>query len=168
MEFLFLHSPKVIVGQEKVEGVQFAINQVQGEKVVDTGRTVTIPCDLVISAVGYESLPYEGVVFEKGRIKNSDGRVGKSTYVVGWAKRGPSGVIGTNKSDASEVVSLLIADITEPKNNGDITDLLPNGSKVVDQKTWMAINEAEIKAGEARGKPRVKATTYETLMALGD
>ena len=168
MEFLFLHSPKAIVGQEKVEGVQFAINQVQGEKVVDTGRTVTIPCDLVISAVGYESLPYEGVVFEKGRIKNSDGRVGKSTYVVGWAKRGPSGVIGTNKSDASDVVALLISDLGEPKNSGDITDLIPNGTKVVDQKTWMKINEAEVKAGEARGKPRVKATTYEALMALGN
>jgi ferredoxin--NADP+ reductase len=168
MEFLFLHSPKAIVGQEKVEGVQFAINQVQGEKVVDTGRTVTIPCDLVISAVGYESLPYEGVVFEKGRIKNSDGRVGKSTYVVGWAKRGPSGVIGTTKSDASDVVALLISDLGEPKNSGDITDLIPNGTKVVDQKTWMKINEAEVKAGEARGKPRVKATTYEALMALGN
>ena len=168
MEFLFLHSPKAIIGSEKVEGVQFGINSVQGEKVVDTKSTVTIPCDLVISAVGYESLPFEGLVFENGRIRNSDGRVSKSTYVVGWAKRGPSGVIGTNKSDASDVVSLLISDLSEPKNNGDITDFLPNGTKVVDQKIWMKINEAEVRAGEARGKPRVKATTYEALMALGN
>ena len=69
---------------------------------------------------------------------------------------------------ASDVVALLISDLGEPKNSGDITDLIPNGTKVVDQKTWMKINEAEVKAGEARGKPRVKATTYEALMALGN
>ena len=72
LEFLFLHAPKEILGSTKVEGIVFGINEVQGEKVVDTGKTITIPCDLVISAVGYESLPYEGVTFEKGRIKNSE------------------------------------------------------------------------------------------------
>ena len=167
MEFLFLHTPKEIIGNSKVEGVVFGINQVNGEKVEDTGKTVTIPCDLVISAVGYESLPYEGVHFEKGRIKNSEGRIDASTYVVGWAKRGPSGVIGTNKSDASDVVSLLLEDLKEPKNNGDITDLIPAGHKVVDQSYWSRINEAENKAGEAKGKPRVKATTWESLLNLG-
>lgn len=167
MEFLFLHAPKEIIGTSKVEGVVFGINEVQGDKVIDTGKTVTIPCDLVISAVGYESLPYEGPTFEKGRIKNTDGRVCKTTYVVGWAKRGPSGVIGTNKSDASDVVALLLEDLTEPKNDGDITDLLPKGHLVVDQSYWSKINEAEVKNGESKGKPRVKATTFETLLALG-
>ena len=167
MEFLFLHAPKEIIGYSKVEGVVFGINEVQGNKVVDTGKTVTIPCDLVISAVGYESLPYEGVTFEKGKIKNIDGRVCKSTYVVGWAKRGPSGVIGTNKSDASDVVALLLEDLGEPKNAGDISDLIPTGHLIVDQSFWARINEAEVKNGEAKGKPRLKATTIESLLALG-
>jgi ferredoxin--NADP+ reductase len=167
MEFLFLHAPKEIVGSAKVEGITFGINEVKDGQVVDTGKTVTVPCDLVITAVGYESLPYEGVTFEKGKIKNSEGRVCKTTYVVGWAKRGPSGVIGSNKSDASDVVALLIEDLTEPKNDGDITDLIPAGHLVVDQQFWSRINEAEIKEGETKGKPRVKATTFETLLALG-
>jgi ferredoxin--NADP+ reductase len=167
MEFLFLHAPKEIIGSTKVEGITFGINEVKDGQIVDTGKTITIPCDLVIMAVGYESLPYEGVVFEKGKIKNSDGRVNKSTYVVGWAKRGPSGVIGSNKSDASDVVALLIQDLTDPKNAGDITDLIPADHQVVDQAYWSRINEAEIKNGEAKGKPRLKATTFETLLALG-
>jgi ferredoxin--NADP+ reductase len=167
MEFLFLHAPKEIIGTTKVEGIVFGINEVQGDKVVDTGKTVTIPCDLVISAVGYEALPYDGVTFEKGKIKNSDGKIDNSTYVVGWAKRGPSGVIGTNKSDATEVVNLLISNLSEPKSNGDITELLPSDHQVVDQSYWMKINEAETKAGEAKGKPRVKSTTISSLLALG-
>jgi ferredoxin--NADP+ reductase len=167
MEFLFLHTPKEIVGSSKVEGITFGINEVKDGQVVDSGKTITIPCDLVITAVGYESLPYEGVTFEKGRIKNSDGRINKSTYVVGWAKRGPSGVIGTNKSDASDVVALLLEDLGEPKSNGDVLDLIPEGHLVVDQAYWTRINEAEIKNGEAEGKPRLKATTFESLLALG-
>ena len=167
MEFLFLHAPKEIVGTSKVEGVTFGINEVKDGNVIDTGKTVTIPCDLVISAVGYESEPYEGVIFEKGKIKNSDGRVCKSTYVVGWAKRGPSGVIGTNKSDASDVVALLLEDLDEPKNAGDITDLLPADHLVVDQSYWSRINEAEVKNGEVKGKPRVKATSFTSLLNLG-
>ena len=167
MEFLFLHAPKAIIGNSKVEAIEFGINEVKNGKVSDTGKIVRIPCDLVISAVGYESLSYEGVTFENGKIKNSDGRVCKSTYVVGWAKRGPSGVIGTNKSDASDVVSLLLSDLTEPKNNGDIEDLIPSGHQVVNQSYWQKINEAEIKQGEVKGKPRIKATTYESLLALG-
>ena len=166
-QFLFLHAPKEIIGSSKVEGVVFGINEIQGEKVIDTGKTITIPCDLVISAVGYESLPYEGVVFEKGRIKNTDGRVCKSTYVVGWAKRGPSGVIGTNKSDASDVVALLLEDLGEPKSKGDISDLISGDHLIVDQSFWSRINEAEVKSGEVKGKPRLKATTFETLIELG-
>jgi len=168
MEFLFLYTPKEIVGQTKVEGVLFAINEVVGGKVVDTGKTVTIPCDLVITAVGYESQPYDGVSFEKGRIKNSEGRVCASTYVVGWAKRGPSGVIGTNKSDASDVVSLLLSDLKEPKNAGDISELIPAGHKVIGQSDWLKINEAEIGAGIPLGKPRVKADTWQKLLALSE
>jgi ferredoxin--NADP+ reductase len=167
MEFLFLHAPKAIIGQTKVEGITFGINEVQDNKVIDTGKTVTIPCDLVISAVGYESLPYEGASFEKGKIKNTDGRVCKTTYVVGWAKRGPSGVIGTNKSDAAAVVALLLEDLTEPKSAGDISDLISTEHLVVDQNYWTRINESEVASGEPKGKPRLKATTFETLLALG-
>ena len=92
---------------------------------------------------------------------------GSNIYAVGWAKRGPSGVIGTNKSDAADVVSLLISDLKEPKNSGDITELLNSDHKIVDQPYWVRINEAEIAAGSALGKPRVKAVSVPDLMRLG-
>jgi ferredoxin--NADP+ reductase len=129
---------------------------------------VTITCDLVITAIGYEATVIPGVVYEAGKITNIEGRVKDSNmYVVGWAKRGPSGVIGTNKSDAAEVVKLLISDLKDAKTAGDITELLTGDHKVVDQAYWVRINEAEVAAGESRGKPRVKAVSVPALLRLG-
>ena len=158
LEFLFSHTPKEILGNEKVEGIVYST----------PSGDVTIPCDLVITAIGYESEAIPGIIFERGKIANVDGRViGSNIYAVGWAKRGPSGVIGTNKSDAAEVISLLVSDLKEPKNNGDVTDLINTSHKIVDQEYWARINQAEISAGEARGKPRVKAVSVSELLRLG-
>jgi ferredoxin--NADP+ reductase len=85
-------------------------------------------------------------------------------YVVGWAKRGPSGVIGTNKSDAAAVIELLRQDLKEPKNKNDISDLLKERT-VITQKDWEAINAAEIAAGEPLSKPRRTGITWDQLMA---
>jgi ferredoxin--NADP+ reductase len=84
-------------------------------------------------------------------------------YVVGWAKRGPSGVIGTNKSDAAGVMELLVADLKAPKNAGDISELLTH-QIIVSQQDWQKINEAEVAAGEAKGKPRVKSIERTELL----
>jgi len=92
--------------------------------------------------------------------------VKENLYVVGCAKRGPTGVIGTNKSDAAAVVELIINDMKSPKNAGDISDLLTN-QVVVDQKAWQKINEAEVAAGELKGKPRVKSIKRDELLKLG-
>jgi ferredoxin--NADP+ reductase len=88
-------------------------------------------------------------------------------YVVGWAKRGPSGVIGTNKSDAADVVKLLISDLKDAKTTGDISELISENHKIVDQAYWVRINGAEVAAGEALGKPRVKAVSIPDLLRLG-
>ena len=158
LEFLFSHTPKEIIGHEKVEGIVYST----------PSGVVTIPCDLVITAIGYEATTIPGVKYESGKITNTDGRVtGSNMYVVGWAKRGPSGVIGTNKSDAAEVVKLLISDLKDAKTAGDITELLTGDHKVVDQPYWVRINEAEVAAGESRGKPRVKAVSIPDLLRLG-
>jgi len=95
------------------------------------------------------------VPYANGKVVNTDGRVKENLYVVGWAKRGPSGVIGTNKSDAATVIELIVSDLKAPKNAGDISDLLTNQS-VIDQLAWQKINEAEVAAGQPLGKPRVK------------
>jgi ferredoxin--NADP+ reductase len=129
---------------------------------------VTIPCDLVITAIGYEATTIPGVKYEAGKIANIEGRVvGSNIYTVGWAKRGPSGVIGTNKSDAAEVVKLLISDLKDAKTTGDIAELLTGNHNIVDQAYWVRINSAEVAAGEPRGKPRVKAVSVPDLLRLG-
>ncbi len=145
LEFLFHHTPRQIIGTDRVEGVVFET----------PCGDVTIKCGLVITAIGYQAQGIDGVPYENGRVVSSDGRVQANLYVVGWAKRGPTGVIGTNKSDAAAVVELLVSDLQSPKNKGDLTGLFTN-QIVVTQEDWQRINQAEVDAGEPLGKPRKK------------
>lgn len=153
MHFLFQHTPKEILGTDRVEGIVYS---------TPTGD-VTINCGLVITAIGYQAATINGVPYESGKVVNIDGRVKENIYVVGWAKRGPSGVIGTNKSDAAAVIDLLISDLSEPKNEIGIENLLTT-HLVVDQLSWQRINEAETAAGEPKGKPRVKSVDRSELL----
>ena len=157
MKFQFLATPIEIKGANRVEEVVF--------KRTGTDETFSIKCGLVITAIGYEAASLEGIPYEKGKVVNIDGRVQENLYVVGWAKRGPSGVIGTNKSDAADVMKLLVEDLKAPKTAGDITELLGD-AVVVTQSHWEAINAAEIAAGEAKGKPRVKSVTRDELLRV--
>ena len=154
MKFQFLATPVEIKGANRVEEVVF--------KKTGSDETFSIKCGLVITAIGYEAASLEGIPYEKGKVVNTDGRVNENIYVVGWAKRGPSGVIGTNKSDAADVMKLLVEDLKAPKNAGDVSEIIAH-NKVVTQMHWQAINEAEIAAGEPVGKPRRKAVTREEL-----
>ena len=153
MEFLFQHTPKEILGTDRVEGVVYTTPN--GE--------ITIKCGLVVTAIGYQPEGITGIPYENGKVVNTDGRVNGNLYVVGWAKRGPSGVIGTNKSDAAAVIELLVEDLMSPKNAGDISELLAH-QVVVTQGHWQKINEAEVATGEAKGKPRVKSVERSELL----
>jgi len=153
LQFLFQHTPKEILGTDCVEGVVFST----------PNGDVTIKCGLVITAIGYQAHGIDGVPYENGKVVNSDGRVTDNLYVVGWAKRGPSGVIGTNKSDSAAVMELLVEDLKSPKNAGDVSELLTH-QVVVSQEQWQKINEAEVAAGEAKGKPRVKSVIRAELL----
>jgi ferredoxin--NADP+ reductase len=158
IRFQFLATPIEIKGNGKVEEVVF--------QRTGSSETFTVACDLVITAIGYEPLPIPQVPMEKGRVVNSDGVVADNLYVVGWAKRGPSGVIGTNKSDAADVMKTLVGSLTVPKNAGDISELL-GPHKVITQSQWEIINSVEISRGEPLGKPRKKAADREELIRLG-
>ena len=158
IKFQFLATPIEIKGSGRVEEVVF--------QKTGSDEIFSIKCGVVITAIGYEATPLAGVPYEKGKVVNTDGRVQENFYVVGWAKRGPSGVIGTNKSDAADVMKLLVEELTTPKNAGDITDVITH-NKVVTQAHWQAINEAEVAAGEPLGKPRRKAVDREELLRLG-
>ena len=157
LEFQFLCTPTEFRGNGKVEEVVFTTS---------VGEEKVIKCGLVITAIGYEVDPLNGIPYEKGKVLNNDGRVGENLYVVGWAKRGPSGVIGTNKSDAADVMNLLLADLKEVKPAADLTSLITT-DKVISQSHWESINAAEIAAGEPHGKPRIKAVSHEELLSLG-
>ncbi len=158
MKFQFLATPVEIKGNGRVEEVLF--------KKTGSDETFSIKCGLVVTAIGYQAASLEGIPYQNGKVVNVDGRVAPDTYVVGWAKRGPSGVIGTNKSDAADVMKLLVEDLKSPKNAGDISDVITH-NRVVTQTHWQAINEAEIAAGEPLGKPRRKAVVREELLKLG-
>ncbi len=156
LEFQFLCTPTEFRGNGKVEEVVFTTS---------AGEEKVIKCGLVITAIGYEADPLNGIPYEKGKVLNIEGRVGENLYVVGWAKRGPSGVIGTNKSDAADVMNLLLADLKDPKPVTDLTSLITT-TKVISQSHWESINAAEIAAGEPQGKPRIKAVSREELLRL--
>jgi ferredoxin--NADP+ reductase len=158
MKFQFLATPIEIKGDGKVEEVVF--------KGTVSDEIFSIKCGLVITAIGYEAASIPGIPYQAGKVVNTDGRVGESLYVVGWAKRGPSGVIGTNKSDASEVMNLLAEALKSPKDKGDVSDLLQD-KKFVSQNHWEVINAAEVAAGEPLGKPRKKVVLREELLGLG-
>ena len=155
MKFQFLATPIEIKGNGRVEEVVF--------QKTGSDETFSIKCGLVITAIGYEAASLEGIPYEKGKVVNTDGRVKENVYVVGWAKRGPSGVIGTNKSDAADVIKLLVEDLGTPKSSGDITDVITH-NRVVTQQHWQLINAAEVAAGESVGKPRRKSVAREELL----
>ena len=167
LEIKFLVDPKEIKGNKKVEEVVFAINEVKDGKVVVTDKTFTIKTNLVITAIGYDAGEYTGVKFENGRIANIAGHVEHNIYVTGWAKRGPVGVIGTNKSDSSDVVELIIKNLKNPKNSTGIEGLLKSGHEVIDQIGWEKINASEVISGELVGKPRIKVVDWKRLISLG-
>ncbi|MFM8204796.1 MAG: FAD-dependent oxidoreductase [Actinomycetales bacterium] len=168
LNFHFLASPIEIKGQDRVEEVVFAVNKIENGKVVQTDDRYSVKAGLIISAIGYESEPIPGVPYENGRVVNNEGRVANSNiYVVGWAKRGPSGVIGTNKSDAAAVMEHLKSDLNTPKNNEGISKLLAERGVIhISQSNWEALNNAEISAGTPSGKPRIKFTDRKEMLGF--
>jgi ferredoxin--NADP+ reductase len=168
LEIKFLSTPLEIKGNGKVEGIVFQKNKVENGKVVATNETFSVKTGLVITAIGYNSIEYAGVSIENGRINNIAGHVEHNVYTVGWAKRGPTGVIGTNKSDSNDVVNLIIKNLKEPKPSEGINALLKSGHKIIDQIAWERINAFEVFSGEVKGKSRQKISDYTTLLRIAD
>jgi ferredoxin--NADP+ reductase len=135
--------------------------------VVSSTEKFLIKCGLVISAIGYDSVEYPGITVENGRLNNIAGHIEHNIYTTGWAKRGSTGVIGTNKSDSADVVELIIENLKEPKISDGITSLLKSGHEVIDQLAWERINASEVISGEIAGKPRVKEVDWKKLLSLG-
>jgi ferredoxin--NADP+ reductase len=187
----FLASPVEIRGEGKVESIVIGRNELSDEggtlRARDTGEREELECGLVLRSVGYTGIPIEGVPFDekRGLILNEGGRVLDSHdaghkvghYTAGWIKRGPSGVIGTNKKDALETVQHLFADVEsqtllspESPDPAAVEALLAERSvRYVSFEDWQAIDEAEVGRGEPHGRPRVKFVRVEEMLgALGE
>jgi ferredoxin--NADP+ reductase len=182
----FLSSPVEILGDERVEGVELVRNELDAdERAVATDERETLACELVFRSVGYRGVALPEVPFDersgtipndRGRVLGADGGPLPGVYCAGWIKRGPSGVIGTNKKDATETVELLLEDAAagkfapKPDASAAAVDelLAERGVRVVLYAGWAAIDEAERAAGEKLGRPRVKLCTWEELLEAAE
>jgi ferredoxin/flavodoxin---NADP+ reductase len=172
----FLASPVEIMGAERVESIELARNRLETDaggtlRAVATGERESLACGIVFRSVGYRGVALPGVPFdeETGTIPNDRGRVAPGVYVAGWIKRGPSGVIGTNKKDAAETAELLLEDLRDAPRKGRSAGevevlLLERGVRFVVYRGWTSIDELERTAGEKLGRPRVKLCTWDELL----
>jgi len=171
-------SPVQVLGEGKVEAIEIVRNElVAGEnglvKAVPTDETEVVPCGLVLRSVGYRGVALPGVPFDerRGVIPNVEGRVDghPRVYTAGWIKRGPSGVIGTNKKDAAETCARLLEDAAAgllESEGGELEELLrERGVDFVEYAGWQAIDERERGLGALCGRPRVKLTSWNELLA---
>jgi len=166
LEIKFLSTPFEIKGQGKVEEIIFQKSKIENGKIIKTNDSFSIKAGLVISAIGYDSIEIPGITVESGRINNIAGHVERNVYTVGWAKRGPTGLIGTNKSDSNDVVDLIIENLKEPKKTDGIVKLLKAGHEVINQQAWDKINHQEISNGKIRNKPRSKISSKSELIQI--
>jgi ferredoxin/flavodoxin---NADP+ reductase len=185
IRFLFLHSPTAIHGDTRVESVELVRNRLEEQNgrlvAVPTEEHETIQCGLIFRSVGYRGVSLPDLPFDerRGTIRNDAGRVldeggahvGR-TYCAGWIKRGPTGIIGTNKKDAAETVAGLLEDVQEGRllHRENVSAeavealLLERGARPVVYAGWTSIDELERTAGEKLGRPRVKLRTWEELL----
>jgi ferredoxin/flavodoxin---NADP+ reductase len=189
VRFLFLRSPVAIRGDGKVEAVELVRNRLEEQDgrlvAVPTDEHETIECGLVFRSVGYRGVGLPELPFDerRGTIRNEGGRVLDDSgeplpqvYCAGWIKRGPTGIIGTNKKDATETVSLLLEDIEQGRlaHKEEVTSdavealLADRGVRAVFYPGWASIDELERAAGEKLGRPRVKLRTWDELLEAAE
>ena len=182
--FTFLKSPVEIRGKDCVESVRLEKNALSGDafnqSARGTGEYSEIKTGIVFRSIGYKGVAIPGVPFDekRGIIPNAEGRVTdengstvKGLYVAGWIKRGPSGIIGTNRADSVATVKSLIDDLdsqidTRDKPDDEVALNLLNNNNVnfVSFSDWKKIDEKEIAHGEPRGKPREKYTYIQEML----
>jgi ferredoxin--NADP+ reductase len=185
----FAVSPVAIHGEGRVEAIEIVRNRLEerdGRVVaVPTDERETIPCGLVFRSIGYHGVALPDVPFDeargtirndRGRVLDDDGQPVRGVYCAGWIKRGPTGIIGTNKKDAMETVQLLLDDERagriehQPNATAETVDALLDERRVrrIVYAGWLAIDVLERSRGEPLGRPRVKLVTWDELSEAAD
>ncbi len=186
--FRFFTSPIEIKGDGKLESIVLGRNELVTDEsgrvaAKDTGEREELPVQLVVRSVGYRGVPTPGLPFdEKGAtIPNTGGRVAgrRNEYVVGWIKRGPTGVIGTNKKDSQDTVDTLLEDLAGSEQQDELADfpddhavrladwLASRQPNLITSAHWEVIDRHERAAGEPHGRPRVKLPNLAELLRIG-
>ncbi len=180
----FYRGPQQLQGASHLESVLMERNELTGDagrqKARGTGVTETVRCGVLFRSVGYRGVPIDGIPFDdrSGVFANLEGRITRDgtavpgLYVAGWIKRGPSGIIGTNKPDSFETVKHVLADIPalpaceEPSRDAVSALLAERGVRVVSYEDWRRIDAAEVARGAAVGKPREKFVRVDEMLAV--
>lgn len=181
--FRFCTSPVELRGEDRVESIVLGRNELvrdaDGRVVAkDTGEREELPVQLVVRAVGYRGVPTPGLPFDErsGTIPHTDGRIegSRNEYVVGWIKRGPSGVIGSNKKDSQDTVDTLLEDLRaagvderDSEYSIELAEwLVEHQPKLVTGEHWQLIDAHERTAGQSVGRPRVKLASVAELLRI--
>lgn len=176
----FLRSPVAIEGEGGVQRTILEHNQLSGDagsqKARGTGEKSELDCGLFFRSVGYRGMPLAGIPFNDdwGVVPNEGGRVEPGLYAVGWIKRGPSGLIGTNNGDSADTVKELLADVPkltpapEPDDDGLMAALADRGVRVVTYDDWLKIDKVELERGASAGKPRDNFIHVEEMLSVLD
>ncbi|MEJ2292242.1 MAG: NADP oxidoreductase, partial [Deinococcales bacterium] len=181
----FCVSPKEVLGDDRISALTLERNRLEPTESgylqsVGTGELETLEAQLLLRSVGYQRTALPGVPFDarKNVIPNDHGRVLDAPggapvageYVAGWIKRGPTGVIGTNKADAMETVESLLQDEPPPVDAAQASPaavdqlLQQRGVRPFGFGQWLALDQHELQAGKAAGRPRVKVTAVEDML----
>ncbi len=160
IHFEFFARPAEVLGTRCVCGLRLERTRLEDERAIGTGEYFEVPCGLVIPCIGYRTSPIPGVPYDEraGRFVNEEGRVRERLYVVGWARRGPTGTIGTNRPDGAEIAARIRKEVTPAGREGGAgLDRLiaARGVEVVDFTDWKRIDAAECRAAPPP-HPRLK------------
>jgi len=176
VHFHFLRRPVAVLGTDRVEGLQVERSHLDGSGGVrGTGELETIPAQLVVRSIGYRGAAIPELPFDANSctVPNVDGRVDLAgCYVAGWIKRGPTGVIGTNRSDAAETVATLLADApslpapAEPDPDAILALLAGKRVDYVTWDGWLRLDQHELELGQARGRERTKVAELEAMLEV--
>jgi ferredoxin--NADP+ reductase len=173
IEFDFFASPRAILGSDgKVSGVEVERTRLDGSRAVGTGETYVVPASLVVACIGYQTAAIPGVPYDEaaGRFANEEGHIQDGLYCVGWARRGPSGTIGTNRPDGFAVVEKIAGDLAgggsrKPGPDGFDRLAAERSLHVVEFHQWQKIDEAEV-ARAREGAPREKFVHVDHMIEV--